>query len=222
MQKNAHELLEAGLNELQITWDHAAITKLETFIDELLLFNARFDLVNAQSVDEIIVRHIFDSLAALPFFKQAHCTKILDIGSGAGFPGIPLAIFLPEKKLTLAERSERRVNFLQNIQAVLRLHTVEIVQADFKTLRTNYDSITTRALTQINAKLLNEMLRLLNDDGELILYKGTAEKTKAEMLLLDTEIQKHAAVVQIIPLQVPFLAHERCIVKIHKGVLPHE
>lgn len=216
MQKNEYELLEAGLELMKIEYSPAQVEKIDSFISELLLFNARFDLINAKTTSEIIVRHIFDSLVAIKFFEKGE--TIADIGSGAGFPGIALAIFLPEKQFTLVERSERRVGFLQNVKAILQLDNVEILCKDFQKLKQNFNTVSARALRSLDTKVFTSLLALLSEEGSLVLYKGRKDKTRAEIHSLQQEINVQKLSVNIFSLQVPYLKSERCILKVEKTI----
>ncbi|MCK5155804.1 MAG: class I SAM-dependent methyltransferase, partial [Spirochaetales bacterium] len=112
-------LLEKGLEQLEIDFSTSRIDALLTFVDEILFWNDTYKLVAVSSRDELIIRHILDSLAPLPLLKNKIKTfdrsvTIADVGSGNGLPGLPLSLFLPECEFTLIERSGRRAGFLRN------------------------------------------------------------------------------------------------------------
>ena len=108
---------------------------LQKYIEEIELFNQAYGLVKVKDRDELIVKHILDSLAPLELItqllKKSTCIslepwQIADVGSGAGFPGIPLAAHLPSAEFTLIERMGRRAGFLRNCIAVLGLSNVQV------------------------------------------------------------------------------------------------
>ena len=110
-------------------------SKIEKYISNLQEFNAKFDLVNTDDHDEIVIKHILDSLSAVPelcreiserFSKTTDDFVIADIGSGAGLPGIPLSIVLPSFNFLLVERMTKRCAFLENCRALLGLENVKI------------------------------------------------------------------------------------------------
>ena len=118
-------LTEIGIPQEQI---NTLATKMDLYIKELMLFNAAYDLVGAEDEEGIIVKHILDSLSAYSVIKElieetslkkTEKIHIGDIGSGGGFPGIPLAATFPEIQFTLIERMSKRCAFLENCAAIL-------------------------------------------------------------------------------------------------------
>ncbi len=110
-------------------------------------WNKTFNLVSRQDIRRLLPRHILDSLAGAPLLKGEH---ILDLGSGAGLPGVPLAISAPERSFVLLDRSSRRVRFLKQVVRNLSLHNVEVVEGDFNQVIGEddlYDTITARGVT---------------------------------------------------------------------------
>ncbi len=217
MNKSSLAILQQGLNLLSIPHHPTNIEQICKYVDELLLFNTRFDLVNADTDEQIVVRHILDSLAGYSAFTEASPKTIADIGSGAGFPGIPLAVFLPHVRFTLVERSERRSVFLQNITAMLKLKNATVRNSDAAALNEQFAAVTSRALTTLDAKILKRLLRLTVAKGKLILYKGNAEKTATELQSLRAELVVAGASFAIRNVQVPFLENQRCLVVIDKS-----
>lgn len=219
MKENAKDILINGLQKLKINYNQDKIERVQKYLSELLLFNSRFDLVNAKSETELVVNHVLDSLAGFHFFdtKTTEAETVADIGSGAGFPGIPLAIFLPHLDFTLVERSERRAIFLQNIQAQLKLENTKVVCRDAEKLDLQFDIVTLRALSAMDAKLFTTLFGLVKPKGRLILYKGKIAKTKQELENLKTMPDNTSeAQAEITEIQVPFLERTRCIAVIYK------
>ena len=106
----------------------------EKYAAELNLFNSAYDLVGADSVEDILTKHILDCLAAVPLLKQLIAKTgnpekphIADVGSGGGLPGIPLAIAFPDARFTLIERMSKRCTFLENCILTLGLKNVEVL-----------------------------------------------------------------------------------------------
>lgn len=217
MNKTALELLHRGLKKLEVPHDTACIEKIERYVAELLLFNSRFDLVNADTDEQLVVRHILDSLAGYPLFAETSAERIADIGSGAGFPGIPLAVFLPHVSFTLIERSDRRAGFLQNVAATLPLNNITVCSEDATRVQKTFDAVTARALTALDAAVFRMLFRLTAETGMLVLYKGNREKTAAELKSLQTELARAGATASITPVQAPFLESERCLAVIRRN-----
>jgi 16S rRNA (guanine527-N7)-methyltransferase len=200
------------------------------YIKELELFNAVFDLVgvesrgsggsSAQGRSDLVVRHILDSLAPwktiagilspeIQAFQNREESpfppEVADAGSGAGFPGIPLAIAFPNLHFTLIERMSRRCSFLENCAAMLGLKNVTVLNSEVeKAPKAAFDLVVFRAFRPLDAPMIRTLLGLTKDDGLLAAYKARKEKIHAEMSAIEAEIDGW----EIVPLTVPFLEHE--------------
>jgi len=189
------------------------ILLLNRYIKEIELFNPVYGLVGTNNSEELVVKHILDSLAPVGIISRllneicAEGTpRIADAGSGAGLPGIPLAIVLPNCDFTLIERMGRRAGFLCGANAVLNLSNVTVEEGELeKTLREPFALVTFRAFRPLEPKLLKTLLRICAADGVIAAYKGKREKTEAELAALNDIRGKW----EIIPCEVPFLDEER-------------
>ncbi|MBN1699765.1 MAG: 16S rRNA (guanine(527)-N(7))-methyltransferase RsmG [Spirochaetales bacterium] len=198
------QLLESGLTELELGYQEADILSLSLFIREIERWNKNFNLVKATG-DDLVVRHILDSLAGLPFFSNTQSdTTVLDIGSGAGFPGIPLSLFLSSCSFTLAERNNLRASFLNNIRALLPLSNVTVFEGDYRQTKNKFDIITFRAFTSLE-KEIGHITEKLEPGGKIIAYKGKLDKTALELAI----IRSYGLSGRIEPIRVPFLEEER-------------
>jgi 16S rRNA (guanine527-N7)-methyltransferase len=176
------------------------------YVEEIERFNPAYGLVKAANHDELIVKHILDSLAPLPYL--VHGSFLADVGSGAGFPGIPLAICLPGVQVTLIERMGRRSGFLQSVLAVLGLSNCKVEETEMeKTAPGRFDTVTFRAFHPLTPELLKQLFRLLAPGGRLAAYKGRRDKTEAELAATGLN-----GGFRLIPLTVPFLDEERHLV----------
>ena len=178
---------------------------MESYIKELVLFNSAYNLVNTSDHDDIVVRHILDSLsawqhiAALADARQNSELVIADIGSGGGLPGIPLAAALPQYNFVLIERMSKRCAFLQNAAAILGLKNVVVQNWELeKTPAASIDIATFRAFRPLDKKMLKSLLAVLKDGGVLAAYKARRQKILEEMGAFDCAYK-------IIALDVPFL-----------------
>ncbi len=171
-------LEEFGLTKEQIN-------KFEKYLNLLLEWNEKFNLTAITNKDEIEEKHFIDSIELVKFFDLKNKT-LIDIGSGAGFPGIPLAIVEPNLKVTLLEATGKRVTFLKEVVKELDLKNVEIIQGRAEELgtREKYDIVTARAVKELNI-LLEISFYLVKVGGSFIAYKSS---------LIDEEISnaKHA------------------------------
>lgn len=210
--------------------DAAAVQeKLERYIAEIELFNAAYGLVGVKTREELIIKHILDSLAPLGPIVRAlesdssdiktsadddnDSKQLADAGSGAGLPGIPLAIALPRCNITLIERMGRRVGFLQNTQALLGLKNISIEQKEVeKAAPGRYDLVCFRAFRPLEAPMLQALFKLLKPDGQLAAYKARLEKIEEELAPVKDLYKTHS----IIETPVPFLEEERRLVLLYR------
>ena len=159
-------LEEFGLNEQQIS-------KFQRYLELLLEWNEKFNLTAITDKDEIEEKHFIDSIELIKFFDVKNKT-LLDVGSGAGFPGIPLAIVEPTLKITLLESNGKRVSFLREVVNDLDLKNVDIIQGRSEDLgtREKYDIVTARAVKELNV-LLEITFYLVKVGGYFIAYKSS-------------------------------------------------
>ncbi|GHV55318.1 ribosomal RNA small subunit methyltransferase G [Spirochaetia bacterium] len=192
----------------------AVLGLLERYIAEIELFNPAYGLVGAKDHGELVTKHILDSLAPLGIILHLleTCGKIqehlliADAGSGAGLPGIPLAIALPNISFTLIERMGRRAGFLRNTIAVLGLSNVIIEEGEMeKQAPGRFDIITFRAFRPLEPPILKGLFRLLAEGGVLAAYKGRMEAIQTEM----TAVEKYSGKWEALPCPVPGLNEER-------------
>ena len=109
--------------------DPSALSRLDEYCQLLRKWNRSFNFISRKDVDRLVPRHILDSLSIAPYL---HGSTVLDIGSGAGLPGIPLAIVHGDISFELCDRAERRIRFLQQMRMTLELDNVTCVLADLK------------------------------------------------------------------------------------------
>ena len=161
----------------------------EKYAAELNLFNSAYDLVGADSVDDILTKHILDSLAAVPLIKQLMAKaenpakpRIADVGSGGGLPGIPLAIAFPNAHFTLIERMSKRCTFLENCILTLGLKNVEVLNTEAeKAPQKAFDIVVFRAFRPLDEKMTKTLLKLPAESGYIAAYKARMDKINAEM-----------------------------------------
>ncbi len=205
------ETIESGLSALGIGFEKREIDMLLLHIGELERWNARWNLVRASGT-ELVVKHTLDSLAGLPVILELDPrASIVDIGSGAGFPGIPIAIFLQESRFTLVERSSKRATFLKNAAILLGLKNTEVRSEDYAALRSRFDIVTFRAVTEISREIEN-LAAIMSPSGKIVAYKGKLDKSALEAE--DLGILGYKA--KVIPVAVPFLDEERCLVVVER------
>ena len=220
-------LLEDGLKAVGIEEEKipALAEKMEKYIAEIALCNSAFNLTNTSDHDELVTRHILDSLAAYvpirDFLKEREAAltgvagggaegvadatssvTIGDIGSGGGLPGLPLAAAFPQYSFTLVERMSKRCGFLEKTAAALGLSNVTVLeqQAEFVPQK-SFDLVTFRAFRPLDLKMAKKLLRLRKEGGILAAYKAKMENITAEM----EGIKKLVPEYKVIELHVPGL-----------------
>jgi 16S rRNA (guanine527-N7)-methyltransferase len=206
-----------GLSALNIPHSENIISQLERYIKEIELFNPAYGLVGVENTQELVVKHILDSLAPLKIISGLLVNKpaptIADVGSGAGLPGIPLSIAMPACKFTLIERMGRRAGFLLNTKAVLNLSNVTVEEKELERVAPeNFDLITFRAFKPLEPKLLKTLFKVCVKGGIIAAYKGKLEKIKQEM----PPLEKLCGNWEAIPYKVPFLDDERHLLIIRR------
>lgn len=197
-------LITDGLDRLGISYSQRELDLLDEYIDEVMLFNPKYGLVNATG-DTFIVKHILDSLSGVNPIKNRSPKKLADVGSGGGFPGIPLAIFLPDVEFHLIERSGKRCNFLRNALHTLGIKNVTVRESAVENIDERFDIVTFRAFTPMEKPITKCLLSLLNDSGEIFAYKGKRST-------IDDEIKEISSLIKysdVINVKVPFLEDER-------------
>jgi 16S rRNA (guanine527-N7)-methyltransferase len=200
-------ILEEGLKELNLEYTKKQTKLINRYVSEIEMWNPKYGLVNAKG-DTLMTKHILDSLTGVKAIKEMNGYSLADVGSGAGLPGIPLAIMIPELHVTLIERSGKRVRFLRNVQALLGLDNLEIQEEDLKNVTDKFDLVTFRAFKPLEPGIIRLLMNILGDSGKLVAYKG-----KMENITMEIEMVKDLATVEkIIPLSVPGLRDERNLV----------
>jgi 16S rRNA (guanine527-N7)-methyltransferase len=194
---------------------------LNRYCNEIELFNPAYGLVAVKDRAELAVKHILDSLAPLGIIKQltngSLLPRIADVGSGAGFPGIPLALAMPDTSFTLIERMGRRAGFLRNTAAVLPLPNVEVLESTAEQAPSEIaDIVCFRALRPLSPKFIKDLFRLLKPGAWLAAYKGRRETILAEISPLFDTLSQQNAEWRVIPCRVPFLDDERNLLLIKK------
>ena len=169
-------LLQESSAEIGVPLNTKQVQLFMLYLKQLQLWNQSFNLTSITLDDEIIIKHFVDSLAALRAEDIMVGSRLLDIGTGAGFPGIPLKIARPDLNVTLVEPARKKSSFLYFIIGLLRLENVDIFNGTIETFldeRLSYgsfDYLATRALKY--DVILRDGTRLLRQGGKAILYSS--------------------------------------------------
>ena len=167
---------------LNLTLSASEVNSFETFASELIKWNAKVNLTAITKNNEIAIKHFVDSLALLPYIKKED--RLLDIGSGAGMPSIPLKIIRPEISMVSVDAVAKKIHFQRHIIRILNLQNIEAIHARIESLQEKYRNkfsfITSRAFTRLD-RFVSLAAPLLADGGVLIAMKGDhAESEIAE------------------------------------------
>jgi 16S rRNA (guanine527-N7)-methyltransferase len=193
----------------------------QLYQNELVTWNTRFNLTAITDSEGVQIRHFLDSLSCLRAIGDPpHGSSLVDIGSGAGFPGLPLKIIHPGLRLTLVEATAKKTDFLQNMVDTLELRDVTVVHARAEELgqdplhREIYDWVTARAVAAMPT-LVEYMLPLCRLGGQCLAQKGedaAAEVSSAEMAIT----LLGGCLNRLVPVELPGLAETRHLVLIDK------
>lgn len=206
-QNDKTRQLTAGITELGLTLPRGT-TPLLAYIDVLHEWNQRYNLTAVREPGQMVSRHVLDSLAVAPFL-YGH--SILDVGSGAGLPGIPLAVAFPERHFVLLDSNGKKSRFLTHAISVLGLKNVEVVQTRAEDYRPaeGFAVVICRALTSL-AGFLCWTEHLGAPGGRWLAMKGA--QPKAELQQLPAAFR----LIAVHPLKVPGLDAQRCVVELGK------
>lgn len=195
-----------GAQALGLSLDPAQAARLTAHLDLLDDWNTRMNLTAIRERPAQLTKHVLDSLSVLPRLRG---TRIADVGSGAGFPGIPLAIVDPGRHYTLIESTGKKCRFLEYVRDSLELGNVEVVQARAEAHRpeTRYDTVVARAVGPV-ADLVRQAGPLVAGGGRLLAMKG---RYPEEELAARLNGWKVAGVHR---LEVPGLGEERHVVEL--------
>ena len=206
---DAEETLHLGVKELGLNLEPKIINKLLIYKDLLIKWNKKINLTALRDDMSITTHHLLDCLAILKYIKGE---KILDVGSGAGLPGLIIAICEPSKQVTLIDKVEKKISFLRQVCIELDLKNTEVIHARIEALdRQDYfDTVISRAFSDLD-NFIFLTKKFLKNSGYWLAMKG---KKVAGNKLLPIQLEH-----TVIDIMVPFLNAERCIVMIKKKLM---
>jgi 16S rRNA (guanine527-N7)-methyltransferase len=206
MRDVEHELLERGASELQVPLNQEHIDALLKLVDELERVNAQFNLTAIRDRAGMLTKHVLDSLCLQPFLRGR---RIADIGTGAGFPGLPLAIVNPDRHFTLIDSVGKKARYVEQAIRHVGLHNVEVVNARSETYRPRelFDTVTARALSSL-ADFVAYAGHLAAPGGRLLAMKG--KRPDEEISALPRSFR----VLAVHRLKVPGLTDDRHLVEL--------
>lgn len=208
MDKKLLEQLQHGCDALTISLTDEQLQQLLAYVALLVKWNKVYNLTSVREADQMISRHILDSLAILPYLTG---DSLLDVGTGAGLPGIPIAIARPDIAVTLLDTNSKKTRFLQQVKAELALTNITIVHARVERAQLpKFAMITARAFATIE-DIIDLTGRHCDDAGYLLLMKGLYPTEEL------SAINDQFKLVDVVALNVPDSPAERHLVRLIKN-----
>lgn len=174
--------LQQGAQRLGIVLTKEQLEAFATYHQLLLDWNQRMNLISRADESRIITHHFLDSLTPVPHLDWPEGTQLLDLGSGAGFPGVPIKIVCPQVSLTALDSRRKRILFLRKLVALLALQSVSVICERAEGFHSQeqylgrFDLVTARSVAPFS-KLVPLALPFLRREGTLIAYKGPHESS---------------------------------------------
>jgi 16S rRNA (guanine527-N7)-methyltransferase len=200
---NEEKLLRDGLTTLKLPTDDDKVTKLLAFVVLIEKWNKAYNLTAIRRHDEMVNLHLLDSLAILQHLEGK---RMIDVGTGAGLPSIPLSIFCPEIEFHLLDSNAKKTRFVQQAILELKLPNVKVTHSrveDFEPQQP-FDTVLTRAFASL-PEIVELTQHLISENGILLCMKGQTP---------DEELAAVNAQTTLISINVPHIEAERCLVKI--------
>ena len=199
-------ILESGIKELNLPITETQINQLVQFIELIAKWNKAYNLTAVRNNNDMAKLHILDSLAILPHIQGE---RIIDIGTGAGLPGIPLALCLPEIQFTLLDSNAKKTRFVQQAVLELKLNNVTVIHNRVEDYQPEikFDAVLTRAFASL-PDIIKLTSHLLNNNGVLLAMKGQIPEAELQ------ELSDYNC--EIMPLHIPNVEAERCLLRLFK------
>ncbi len=213
-------LQQAAQSMLGIRLSAGQLEALLRYENELLTWNARFNLTAIRDSESIRVKHFLDSLTCTLAIRDPAPARLIDVGTGAGFPGIPLKIFYPAMRLTLVESVGKKADFCRHVVRELRLEGVDVLHARAEEVgqapahREKYDWAVARAVASLPV-LAEYLLPLVKVGGRALAQKGESGPAEAQdsgraLQLLGGQLK------QLVKVELPGVVEDRYLVVIDK------
>lgn len=201
--------LRQGIAQLGLDISNATVAALMTYLNGLLKWNKAFNLTAVRSPEQMVIKHLLDSLSVLPYVTGK---SLIDVGTGAGLPGMVIAIVKPELPVTLLDSNGKKTRFLKQMAADMKLSNVTVVNARTEEYEGQFEMVTSRAFATLSDILdwSAHLLQQENPKGRMLAMKGQRPDDEIAQLPDGFSVSK------IESLTVPFLDEDRHLVIIEK------
>ena len=208
MTKIRLQKLQRGVQQLDLKLSEQVQQQLLDYLDHLSKWNKAYNLTAITDPMQMVSHHLLDSLAIMPFIQG---NNILDVGTGAGLPGLVLAIVMPDKQFTLLDSNGKKIRFLIQTIASMGLKNVQAIQSRVESYQVDekFDVIIARAVASTQ-QLVDNSRALLCNKGQFILMKGKHPAHELQSLSLPYQVQS---------IEVPGVDAPRHVVIIEQGDL---
>jgi 16S rRNA (guanine527-N7)-methyltransferase len=207
------DLLCRGANDLALALSEAEVARLIAYVRLIERWNATYNLTAIRDPREMVVQHLLDCLAAAAALERRRAggagERLVDVGSGAGLPGLVIAMMSPAREVTCVDSVGKKAAFITQAVGVLGLKNAHAVHGRIEKLVDRFDIVASRAFASLG-ELVAATSHLLKDSGTWMAMKG--KTPRAELLELGEGFEFHVE-----PLRVPALAADRCIVWLRRG-----
>ena len=175
LQNDLRQILTQGAAEMSVTLNETHIENLLTYIREFDKWNKAYNLSAIRDIRQMVARHLLDSLSVVPWFvgSARSIEQVIDVGTGGGLPGIPLAILFPEKKFTLLDSNGKKTRFLFQVKTLLKLDNVTIENRRVEEFNPaqKFDVVISRAFASLQ-DMTEGCAHMLKTGGVFIAMKG--------------------------------------------------
>lgn len=197
--------LSQGLHKMGLDIPESVQEQLIQYVQLMQKWNKAYNLTAIKDQDQMVIRHILDSLSISPYIKNS---PVLDIGTGAGLPGIPLALTMPDKKFILLDSNSKKIHFLTQVKIELAIENIEIIHSRIEDFRPQekVEIVTCRAFAALNT-ILDRTQHLVTSTTRVLAMKARQEQV--DLPAGFEQLNDHA-------LNVPWLEEERRLVEIYK------
>lgn len=209
----ARQRLASGIVALGLKVSDSAQDSMLRYLDELRAWNRAYNLTAVRDPAEMVTRHVLDALAILPWIEAG--SRLLDVGSGAGLPAVPLALAAPRLAVTALDSNGKKARFLRHVQRTLPLANLEVIEARVQDYRPAqaFPAVVSRAFAELG-DFLRQTAPLVAEDGRWLAMKGKVSSAELESLPPGMRIEA------IHPLHVPGLRAARSLVIVRREPRP--